>query len=97
VSQRVRGTHVNIVDLIKWGRRGDERHNVRIFKSRGDLAEYTERENKIFAKALVVDDEGDMNIVETCASSHGGTRCQISKAPELTSGEIILGRPFLLL
>ncbi|PNP56124.1 hypothetical protein THARTR1_03649 [Trichoderma harzianum] len=49
----LRTTHVNIVDLINWGRKGgneDEGKKVRVFKSVGELKEYSVRSRKIFFK-----------------------------------------------
>ncbi|KAL7942831.1 hypothetical protein V8C42DRAFT_140582 [Trichoderma barbatum] len=50
----LRNTHVNIVDLIAWGRRGggeNEGRKVQVFKTVEDLGKYTRETNKVFAKA----------------------------------------------
>ncbi|KAL6788582.1 hypothetical protein J3E68DRAFT_122799 [Trichoderma sp. SZMC 28012] len=49
----LRTTHVNIVDLIDWGRKGgdeNEGKKVRIFKSVEELANYSVKSRKIFFK-----------------------------------------------
>ncbi|KAK0760728.1 hypothetical protein N5P37_006926 [Trichoderma harzianum] len=49
----LRTTHVNIVDLIDWGRKGgdeNEGRKVRVFKSVEELADYSVRSRKIFRK-----------------------------------------------
>ncbi|KAL7907791.1 hypothetical protein GGI35DRAFT_481439 [Trichoderma velutinum] len=52
----LRTTHVNIVDLIAWGRNGgdeDEGKKVRVFKTVSELRKYTVKHKKIFAKAIL--------------------------------------------
>ncbi|QYT06133.1 C2H2-type domain-containing protein [Trichoderma simmonsii] len=49
----LRTTHVNIVDLIDWGRKGgdeNEGKKVKVFKSVEELAHYSVRRKKIFRK-----------------------------------------------
>ncbi|CAG8949873.1 hypothetical protein HYFRA_00004201 [Hymenoscyphus fraxineus] len=46
---KVRSTHVNIVDLIQWGRTG-ESGKVVIFKTVKELSEYSYKEMKIYQK-----------------------------------------------
>ncbi|KAL7955969.1 hypothetical protein V8C34DRAFT_326725 [Trichoderma compactum] len=52
----LRTTHVNIVDLIDWGRKGgneNEGEKVRVFKTVGGLKKYTVKHEKVFAKRLL--------------------------------------------
>ncbi|CAK7198939.1 hypothetical protein SEUCBS139899_001607 [Sporothrix eucalyptigena] len=63
-EQAVRRTHVNIVDLIIWGRNGQPANKpVTIFNTVYELSEYTFRTEKIFPSAAVVRDDGARNIV----------------------------------
>lgn len=63
LSQVVRNTHVNIVDLIEWGRRGSGERGVRVFRSQEALREYTTNERKIFPQSSVRNDDGETNVV----------------------------------
>ncbi|EFZ04512.2 double-stranded RNA-binding type zinc finger domain protein [Metarhizium robertsii] len=48
-EEAVRRTHVNIIDLIEWGRkRGNADHEVRTFETEAELRAYTQRTAKIF-------------------------------------------------
>ncbi|UKZ83817.1 hypothetical protein TrVFT333_011630 [Trichoderma virens FT-333] len=49
----LRNTHVNIVDLIAWGRNGGDENDgekVRVFKSVEELSKYTVKYKKVFTK-----------------------------------------------
>ncbi|KAK1764036.1 hypothetical protein QBC33DRAFT_596391 [Phialemonium atrogriseum] len=59
----VRNTHVNIVDLIEWGRRGSGERGVRVFRSQEALWEYTTKERKVFPQSSVRNDDGETNVV----------------------------------
>lgn len=54
--QAVRNRHVNLVDLIEWGRNGGKESGaakkVRVFRSVGELAEYSRTTHKIFRNDL---------------------------------------------
>ena len=59
--QAVRGTHVNIVDLIEWGR--SQRSNakrVHTFRTLEDLRVYTKKTGKIFRNPF---NEEDSNVI----------------------------------
>jgi len=62
-AQVVRNTHVNIVDLIEWGRGGDGKESVRVFKSQAELREYTMTHSKFFPQDAVENEQGEKNIV----------------------------------
>ncbi|CAF9942262.1 hypothetical protein IMSHALPRED_003442, partial [Imshaugia aleurites] len=47
----VRGRHVNIIDLIEWGRR--HRNHVQIFPTVKKLSDYSFESRKIFSKDMV--------------------------------------------
>jgi hypothetical protein len=55
VSNIVRKTHVNIVDLIEWGR-SDRREKVQTFDTMGDLRDYTKDTGKVFRNRFVGED-----------------------------------------
>ncbi|PTB63447.1 hypothetical protein BBK36DRAFT_38175, partial [Trichoderma citrinoviride] len=57
-------THVNIVDLVDWAKRGGEESGkkVKVFRSMAQLSEYTRSTNKIFPKSQTKNSEG-RNIV----------------------------------
>jgi hypothetical protein len=59
----IRKTHVNIVDLIDWARRGGEGAAVKVFKRVYQLADYTLRQGKIFPKKDIHSSEGERNVV----------------------------------
>ncbi|EPE07507.1 zinc finger protein 135-like protein [Ophiostoma piceae UAMH 11346] len=60
----VKKTHVNIVDLIDWGRAGSPASRpVKIFKNVFGLSAYTRESAKIFPRGQVVSREGHKNIV----------------------------------
>jgi hypothetical protein len=53
----VRRTHVNIVDLIEWGRnRGNTEERVQTFETVADLRDYSKRTGKIFRNTFHQDD-----------------------------------------
>jgi hypothetical protein len=57
----VRRTHVNIIDLIEWGRNsGNTKERVRTFRSVAELRAYTRETGKIFRNTL---DQEDGNVV----------------------------------
>jgi triacylglycerol esterase/lipase EstA (alpha/beta hydrolase family) len=59
--QAVRRTHVNIVDLIEWGRRrGDNEEQVQTFRTLPELRTYTKETGKIFRNTF---DREDGNVV----------------------------------
>lgn len=54
-------THVNIVDLIAWGRRrGNTKERVQTFRNVAELRAYTKRTGKIFRNTF---DQEDSNVV----------------------------------
>ncbi|KAK0716267.1 hypothetical protein B0H67DRAFT_488228 [Lasiosphaeris hirsuta] len=60
----VRKTHVNIVDLIQWGRGGgSEDASVRVFESFKALRRYTLRTRKFFPRNKVANKQGETNVV----------------------------------
>ncbi|KAF1846454.1 uncharacterized protein K460DRAFT_406657 [Cucurbitaria berberidis CBS 394.84] len=60
-EKAVRSTHVNIIDLIEWGRRrGDTDEKVRTFRNLDALRVYTTETGKIFRNRF---DEEDGNVV----------------------------------
>jgi len=59
----VRKTHVNIVDLIEWGRDGSGKGGVRVFESQKALRDYTVMTEKFFPQSYVVNDKGERNVV----------------------------------
>lgn len=61
----MRKTHVNIVDLVEWGRGTDSsnRTHVEAFRSKGELVEYTRSSGKIFPISSVENSEGNRNVV----------------------------------
>ena len=59
--QKLRNTHVNIVDLLQWVRQG-QKNKIKIFKSYDELRSYTVRSDKIFPLSMV-EEEGETNIV----------------------------------
>ncbi|KAF1809571.1 hypothetical protein P152DRAFT_153006 [Eremomyces bilateralis CBS 781.70] len=60
-ERAVRRTHVNIVDLIEWGRkRGDKEKRVQTFQTVAELREYCSRTGKIFSNTT---DRKDSNVV----------------------------------
>ncbi|KAF2439127.1 hypothetical protein P171DRAFT_370781 [Karstenula rhodostoma CBS 690.94] len=60
-EQAVRRTHVNIVDLIEWGRRRKSNESrVRTFRNVAALRAYTKRTGKIFRNTV---GEDDSNVV----------------------------------
>jgi hypothetical protein len=59
----VRQTHVNIVDLIQWGRCGGESGSIKVFETIKDLRDYTMSQEKIFPLENVENDKGETNIV----------------------------------
>jgi hypothetical protein len=63
ITQVVRNKHVNIVDLIQWGREGGGDEPVKVFVKEADLVNYSIFHGKIFPQGAVRDDEGDTNIV----------------------------------
>ncbi|CAK7216926.1 hypothetical protein SBRCBS47491_002989 [Sporothrix bragantina] len=63
-EQELRQTHVNIVDLIEWGRNGQPTdHPVEVYGTILELSDYTFATNKIFPADKVRDDDGETNIV----------------------------------
>lgn len=55
----MRKTHVNIVDLIEWGRRrGDNEEPIQTFPDVASLRTYTKRTHKIFHNAF---EQGNSN------------------------------------
>jgi hypothetical protein len=60
--QAVRNTHVNIVDLIEWGRCGGDHGTVQVFNTRQELKEYTVKTEKYFPRNSVQND-GERNVV----------------------------------
>ncbi|CAK7223690.1 hypothetical protein SCUCBS95973_005265 [Sporothrix curviconia] len=63
-EQVLRQTHVNIIDLIQWGRDGmpTGRH-VRVYATILDLSDYTFETRKFFPADEVRNDDGETNIV----------------------------------
>ncbi|KAK3360519.1 hypothetical protein B0T25DRAFT_621523 [Lasiosphaeria hispida] len=59
----VRKTHVNILDLIHWGRGGGGDVGVQVFESWKALRKYTLAANKIFPQRSVVNEKGETNVV----------------------------------
>lgn len=63
-AQTLRRTHVNIVDLIEWGRSGRPADNpVTVYRTVEELRVYTMREGKVFPQHEVQRDDGETNIV----------------------------------
>jgi hypothetical protein len=60
--QAIRNTHVNIVDLIEWGRCGDSHNTVRVFNTKQELQEYTMETEKYFPQSSV-HNNGETNVV----------------------------------
>ena len=57
----MRKTHVNIVDLIEWGRRrGNSEETVQTFRTLEELRDYTNKKRKVFRNTL---GEEDGNVV----------------------------------
>jgi hypothetical protein len=50
IFQAIRNTHVNIVDLIEWGRCGGDQGTVQLLKTKQELKEYTMETQKYFHK-----------------------------------------------
>ncbi|KAK0614511.1 hypothetical protein B0T14DRAFT_570443 [Immersiella caudata] len=59
----VRNTHVNIVDLIAWGRAGGSESGVTVFKTKDHLRSYTIATEKYFPQNEVKNEKGETNIV----------------------------------
>ncbi|KAI9728822.1 MAG: hypothetical protein M1834_007209 [Cirrosporium novae-zelandiae] len=60
-EKAVRHRHVNLIDLIEWGRKGGESggKEVRVFGNIAELSEYSKRTHKIFQNTLNEDkDDG---------------------------------------
>ena len=51
MKQSVRGRHVNIIDLIQWGRSGGK--YVQIFRTVKELSDYSYDSRKIYSKQAV--------------------------------------------
>lgn len=51
MKQSVRGRHVNIIDLIEWGRCGGK--YVEVFRTVKDLSDYSYDSQKIYSKEAV--------------------------------------------
>ncbi|CAK7562849.1 MAG: hypothetical protein SEPTF4163_000705 [Sporothrix epigloea] len=63
-KQGLQRTHVNIVDLIDWGRSGQPAgHSVKVYRTIADLSVYTFSTNKIFPANQVLGKNGETNIV----------------------------------
>lgn len=62
-DQRLRNTHVNIVDLIEWGRTGQTDTSVEVFGTEEALVDYTKRKGKYFPQDGVENDAGEKNVV----------------------------------
>ncbi|CAK7266892.1 hypothetical protein SEPCBS57363_002321 [Sporothrix epigloea] len=57
-------THINIVDLIDWGRSGQPAGSpVKVYRTVAELSEYTFSTNKIFPANQVMGKDGETNIV----------------------------------
>ncbi|KFZ20244.1 hypothetical protein V501_00256 [Pseudogymnoascus sp. VKM F-4519 (FW-2642)] len=62
ILNAVRTRHVNVVDLIEWGRKGGDigETNIQIFKSVTELSEYSKRTGKVFRNNLASSDNGNV-------------------------------------
>ncbi|CAK7244402.1 MAG: hypothetical protein STHCBS139747_005940 [Sporothrix thermara] len=60
----LQATHVNIVDLVQWGRNGQpEDDPVKVYKTVRELKKYTLKTGKIFRKVWMQNEKGETNIV----------------------------------
>ena len=59
----MRRTHVNIIDLIEWGRgHGNTKERVQTFRNVAELRKYTKRTGKVFRNTFDCDQK-DGNVV----------------------------------
>ncbi|KFY67376.1 hypothetical protein V496_01567 [Pseudogymnoascus sp. VKM F-4515 (FW-2607)] len=71
----VRTRHVNIVDLIEWGRKGGDisKTNIQIFNSVTALSEYSKRTGKIFRNNLASSGNGNVVLKHLLRCIFSGT------------------------
>ncbi|KFZ19198.1 hypothetical protein V502_03790 [Pseudogymnoascus sp. VKM F-4520 (FW-2644)] len=79
----VRTRHVNIVDLIEWGREGGDisETNIQIFNSVTALSEYTKRTGKVFRNNLASSGNGNVVLEHLLRLRSFKSRVQLPHMP----------------